>query len=97
MARNLKIQSSSERLRSARALIEDIEQSRRDFEREKQSRRRLLQGIHGSMERRRAEQPESLLEDIERQWPRLCADYREYRRRYGYPALTQQQKGRAGP
>ncbi|EJL53930.1 hypothetical protein PMI09_02795 [Rhizobium sp. CF122] len=91
MCRNLELQARTER----HALIRHIEQSRRDFEREIQSRRKLLATYQKDMEQR-AEPPDPLLEDIERQWQRLYADYRQYRRQHGYPVPAQPQKRRTG-
>ncbi|MBY3255688.1 hypothetical protein HFO09_08290 [Rhizobium laguerreae] len=54
------------------AIVRRIEQSKRDFERETQSRRRMLQAIHALIERRLAEPSDELVEAVERQWKRLA-------------------------
>lgn len=76
------------------SVVRLIEQSRRDFQREVQSRRRLLAVIHEEMEQR-AQPPDALLEGIEQQELRVYADYREFRRQHGYP-VPPQKKGRTG-
>lgn len=53
-------------------IVRRIEQSKRDFERETQSRRRMLQAIHARIERRLAEPRDDLQEAIERQWVRVA-------------------------
>jgi len=78
MARDPKDQSRSE---AAHLLLQQIEQSRRDFERETQSRRRLLQDILEEMEKGRREL-DPLIDDIERQWCQLNIHYYEVSRRY---------------
>lgn len=53
-------------------VVRHVEQSRRDFERETQSRRRMLKAINASMEGQLAASPDPLLEAINRQWDRLA-------------------------
>jgi two-component sensor histidine kinase len=76
------------------ATIRRIDQSRRDFQREIQSRRRLLAAIHEEMEHAGPSDP--FVEDIERQCQRLYADYPEYRRQHGYPVPIRPQKRKPG-
>ncbi len=61
-------------------LIARIDESRRDFQREIQSRRRLLQSIHDEPEAQLPLDP--LMGAIEQQWQRLYAHYGEVSRRY---------------
>ncbi|MGO6879411.1 hypothetical protein ACCS44_11070 [Rhizobium ruizarguesonis] len=86
MAHDLEFhQSCSDRQRIVSrvpATIRRIDQSRRDFERETQSRRRLLQLINADIEYRLARLPDLMMKAIEQQWQRLSAYHREANNRY---------------
>jgi hypothetical protein len=68
-------------------LLAHIEETRRDYERETKSRRRLLSGLE-------PQAPQDPLDaEIEASWQRLYRDYQEYRRQRGYPQPSKKNDG----